>query len=168
MKKILHFTSGLDSGGAEKILIDLVKNDKLNNHFIISLKDYGIYKNVIIQNKLKVKCFKLNIFNFIFKFPLILIYTYKLKPNIVITWMYYADLLGGLVAKLLFIKNIFWNIRNSNFDKFKTKRITLILFKLCARLSFLIPNKILSCSEKAIELHVKEVIKITFNWFQMG
>ena len=33
MKKILHFTTGLDSGGAEKILIELVTNDSLNEGY---------------------------------------------------------------------------------------------------------------------------------------
>ena len=51
MKKILHIISGLDSGGAEKILIDLVINDITNNHYIVSLKDEGIYKKKILEKK---------------------------------------------------------------------------------------------------------------------
>jgi len=162
LKKILHFTSGLDSGGAEKILIDLVKKDISNEHYIVSFKDFGIYEKIIIKNKIKIKCFKLNKFNFIFKLPLILIHTAKLKPNIVITWMYHADLIGGLVAKLLLIKNIFWNIRNSSLHHSKTKKSTLIFFRLCAKFSYLIPNKILSCSENAIQLHKQSGFKNIF------
>ena len=130
MKKILHFTSGLDSGGAEKILIDIAKKDILNDHYIISFKDYGIYKNVIERNKIKVKYFNISKLNFIFKLPMILIYAYKIKPNIVITWMYHADLIGGLIAKLLFIKRVYWNIRNSTLDISKTKRLTLVVLKI--------------------------------------
>ena len=77
MKKILHFTSGLDSGGAEKILIELVKKDNSNNHYIISLKDFGIYKETIKKDNLKVKSFNLTMANFILKLPMIIIYTYK-------------------------------------------------------------------------------------------
>ena len=168
MKKILHFTSGLDSGGAEKILIELVKKDNSNNHYIISLKDFGIYKETIKKNNLKVKSFNLTMANFIFKLPMIIIYTYKIKPHFVITWMYHADLIGGLISKLLFIKNIFWNIRNSSLDNMKTKKITLIFLKLCIKLSYFIPDKILSCSEKAIELHIKKGYKKIFHLIPNG
>ena len=55
MKKILHFISGLDSGGAEKILIDLVKKDISNEHYVVSFKDFGIYEKIIFKNKIKIK-----------------------------------------------------------------------------------------------------------------
>lgn len=162
MKKILHFTSGLDSGGAEKILIDIAKKDILNDHYIISFKDYGIYKNVIERNKIKVKYFNISKLNFIFKLPMILIYAYKIKPNIVITWMYHADLIGGLIAKLLFIKRVYWNIRNSTLDISKTKRLTLVVLKICSKFSHFIPDKIISCSEKAIQHHIEAGYKNVF------
>ena len=41
---------------------------------------------------------------------LILIITYN--PNIVHTWMYHSNLLGGISSKLLGIKNIYWSIHH--------------------------------------------------------
>ena len=162
MKKILHFTSGLDSGGAEKILIDIATKDILNKHFIISFKDFGIYEGIIKKNNIKVKCFNISKLNLIFKLPMILVHAYKIKPNIVITWMYHADLIGGLVAKLLFIKKVYWNIRNSTFDTSKTKWLTLFFLKVCSKLSYFVPDKIISCSEKAIQLHIEAGYKDVF------
>ena len=51
MKKVLHIITGLESGGAEKNLFNLVINDKLNDHYIFSLRDYGKYIKIIKKNK---------------------------------------------------------------------------------------------------------------------
>lgn len=162
MKKILHLISGLDSGGAEKVLIDLVKNDKFNKHYIISFKDLGIYKNIIKSKKIRVYYFNLNKLNFFFKLPIIIKKIYLIKPDISVTWMYYADFIGGLICKLLKIKKIYWNIRNSTLEKDKTKILTYFIFKICAKLSHYIPNKILSCSQNAIDVHLLNGYKKNF------
>ncbi len=77
----------------------------------------------------------------------------KYKPDVVQTWMYHADLLGGLAAKLSGVKNIVWNIRNSDLDPDKTRMHTRLTVKLCAFLSHWAPKKIISNSNKAIEIH---------------
>ena len=64
MKKVLHIITGLESGGAEKNLFNLVINDKLNDHYIFSLSDYGKYFKIIKKNKVKVKIFQFSVFNF--------------------------------------------------------------------------------------------------------
>ena len=66
--------------------------------------------------------------------------------------MYHADFLGGLIAKILFVPKIIWNIRNSTLDK-NTKLTTKFMIKICSKLSYIIPNKIISCSEEAIKIH---------------
>ena len=168
MKKILHIISGLDSGGAEKILIDLVINDITNNHYIVSLKDEGIYKKKILEKKINVKCFYFNKFNFFIKIIMLTFYVAKLKPKIVLTWMYHADLIGGIIAKLLLVNKIYWNLRNSTLDKKNTKWITLIILKICSKLSYFIPHKVISCSEEAIKVHIEEKYKKNFHLIYNG
>ena len=51
-KKILHIITGLDNGGAEAIMFRFVTFDKSNIHYVVSLKDYGKYGNLLILNKL--------------------------------------------------------------------------------------------------------------------
>lgn len=75
------------------------------------------------------------------------------KPEIVQTWMYHADLIGGIVAKLAGVKKIIWGIRHTTHDKKSTSLSTRIVTKLCAYLSYIIPTKIVSVSFKGVEVH---------------
>lgn len=78
----------------------------------------------------------------------------RLNPDVVHTWMYHADLLGGLAARLAGVSAVGWCIRNSNLDKQTTKFTTRAIVGLCATLSKWVPSKILSCSEMARQVHV--------------
>ena len=78
-----------------------------------------------------------------------------LNPDVVQTWMYHSDLIGGLAARLAGVKVIVWGIRHSNLDKDINGRATLLVVRLCARLSAWLPTKIVSCSVSATEVHKK-------------
>lgn len=75
-------------------------------------------------------------------------------PDVVHTWMYHADFLGELAARLAGVRAVGWAIHNSNLDKDKTKWSTRIVVRLCAGLSHFLPEGILSCSEQARQIHV--------------
>jgi glycosyltransferase involved in cell wall biosynthesis len=77
-----------------------------------------------------------------------------LQPQVVHTWMYHADLLGGLAARLARVPAIGWAIRHSNLDRDKNKRSTRVVIGACARVSHWVPDRILSCSEVARQVHV--------------
>lgn len=78
----------------------------------------------------------------------------NLNPDVVHTWMYHADLLGGLAARLAGVSPVGWCVRNSNLDKGKTKFSTRAVVRLCASISRWVPSRILLCSEKARQVHV--------------
>lgn len=77
------------------------------------------------------------------------------QPDVVHTWMYHADLFGGLAARLAGVSSLAWCLRNSNLDPDKTKLSTRIIVRLCAWLSPWLPNLILSCSEQARIIHAE-------------
>lgn len=77
----------------------------------------------------------------------------RLKPDVVHTWMYHADLLGGLAARLSGVAAVGWCIRNSNLDADRTKATTRAVVWACARLSRWIPDKILCCAQVAKAVH---------------
>lgn len=75
------------------------------------------------------------------------------RPDIVQTWMYHADLLGGLAARMAGIKNVIWGIRTT--DVFAGgSRATGGVRWLCARLSRWIPHKIVCAAEASRRVHV--------------
>ena len=67
--------------------------------------------------------------------------------------MYHADLIGGVTARLAGVRAIAWGIRHANFDTAHNSRGTLLVMRLCARLSGWVPRKIVSCSAQATRLH---------------
>ena len=62
---------------------------------------------------------------------------------IVHTWLYHANLIGGILAKLAGIKNIYWSIHH---DYEYSSFLMMIEMKILSILSHIIPNKIIYCS----------------------
>ena len=75
------------------------------------------------------------------------------KPDLVQTWLYHSDLIGGLAAKLAGSNKIYWSIRQSNIDADSNKRTTVWIAKACAKLSSWLPDKIIVCSHAALKSH---------------
>ncbi len=76
------------------------------------------------------------------------------RPHVMQTWMYHADLLGGVVAQLAGHIPIAWGIRHSDPRTQGYGPLTVPTVKLCARLSRWIPKRIVCCSEASREAHV--------------
>lgn len=75
------------------------------------------------------------------------------KPDVIQTWMYHADLLGSVAAKLAGNMAVSWNIRHSDLSRKESKTLTRVTAGLCARLSRWAPRKIVCCSESARDVH---------------
>lgn len=78
----------------------------------------------------------------------------KIRPDIVHTWMYHADLMGGLAARMANVTALTWAIRNSDLSPDKTKWTTRAVVRACGLLSGMLPNRIVSCSNTARDIHV--------------
>jgi glycosyltransferase involved in cell wall biosynthesis len=80
-------------------------------------------------------------------------YFRRVRPHLVQTWMYHADLIGGLAAKLVGNIPVIWNIRHSNLEPHYNKKTTILTAKACAWLSRSLPTKIICCAEVAKQIH---------------
>ena len=156
--KILHVITGLASGGAQEVLLRLVTVDqaKGNHHHIVSLMNRGVYAARLEQAGAMVSTLDMPrgrvTFDGLFRlFRLIK----AVHPDVVQTWMYHSDLVGGLVARLAGVKAIIWGIRHSDLHRDRNARATLLVVWLCARLSTWVPARIISCSVSAAEVHKK-------------
>ncbi len=153
--KILHVINSMGNGGAESVLKRIVLNDHENEHIIIQLILDNFYKKVLEKNKIKVYYIsdKFNLLFFLKVFKLLFLYL-KIKPDVIQTWMYHSNIIGGFFAFLLFKKKIFWNIRHSNFPK-KIKIKYKFILLLSSFLSHIIPKKIIYCSKVSEKYHTE-------------
>ena len=150
--RILHIITGLDDGGAEAVLYRICKLDKEYHHIVISFQGEQKYVSLLQKNNISVHTLnfsktRINIFGLFKLFKLIR----QLKPDVVQTWMPHADLIGGVMARIVGVKNIFWGIHHTNLIKGKINRIVVIINKLNAILSSFVPTKIIYCAEKSRE-----------------
>ncbi|WP_138435100.1 glycosyltransferase family 4 protein [Marinobacter shengliensis] len=154
--KVLHVITSLDSGGAEGVLARLCRADPSNAHHVISLMDEGVYGLPLRQAGVQVYCAgmprgKLTVKGLFRLWRFIR----EARPDVIQTWMYHADLLGGLLGRLAGVRSIVWGIRNSDLEPGKSSRSTILVAKLCARISFWLPARIAVCAERAAEIHAR-------------
>ena len=78
----------------------------------------------------------------------------SINPDLVQTWMYHADLLGGVAAKMAIPAcPVIWSVRHNNLSPVNTRRATIVVAKICAWLSNLLPRKVVFNSESSRTLH---------------
>jgi len=146
--KIIHIITSLGDGGAEHTLYKICKYDNNSNHVVISLKGEGKYYALLKKLGIKVYCLNMSFLS-INKFFYLKNLLISLNPDVVQTWLVHADFIGGIAARFAGKKNIIWNIRYSNFKIGKTKLTTVLIVKLLAKLSSIIPQSIIINSKRA-------------------
>ncbi len=158
MKKIVHVIIGLNVGGAELMLKRLVLHSQQKgnlHHEVISLTDLGVIGQDLKEAGIRVYTLNmsslLSIFSIYFSLKKLL---KEIKPDIVQTWMYHADFLGGLAAKSLDIQKIIWGIRTTDVTQ-GASRLTVILRKICAKLSYSVPTDIVCAAHVSKDVHIK-------------
>jgi glycosyltransferase involved in cell wall biosynthesis len=153
-KTIVHIITGLKDGGAEGALYRLVTNDRNAEHIIISLTGEDDYGKPLREAGIEVYALGLCARNA----PKAAWHLHKLirtlKPDVVQTWMYHADVIGGIVARLAGARQVFWGLRSGSLDQKLNKRSTLAFVKLARHLSRRLPKKIISCSDRAAKEHI--------------
>ena len=154
--KVVHVITGLSTGGAEMMLYKLVSRmnrDKFEIQ-VLSLTDIGPVGERIQELGIQARALGMKRGvpdpRMVFKLPR---WLKKNRPDIIQTWMYHADLIGGLAAKISGGIPVIWNIRHSNLDSEGNKKTTLWTAKVCAKLSDLLSSKIICCSHASKEVH---------------
>lgn len=152
-RHILHVITGLEVGGAEMALYRLILESRSSRytHTVIALTpEGGMYGRFLEAGiKLIVLDFRRAPFS-----QLLQLYRLMraLRPDVVQTWLYHADLLGGLAARLAGVKNVVWGIRTTDVDG-GCAPPTRFVRRLCAALSRLVPHTIVCVAEAARRSH---------------
>ncbi len=151
--KVLHIITGLSDGGAEAVLYRLCLFDKEHDHVVISLQNEDKYGPLIKDLGIDVYTLdflngKVRILGLVKLFRLIK----KLKPDVIQTWMYHADFVGGIVGRIAGIKNIVWGVHHTTLVKEKSKSSTILIARINAFISNFVPKKIIYCASKSREV----------------
>jgi glycosyltransferase involved in cell wall biosynthesis len=77
------------------------------------------------------------------------------KPDVIHAWMYHANLVGALAARMAGGVPVVWGIHNSALDPRIDKRRTMFVNRACALLSRRLAARIVCCSEDALHIHKK-------------
>ncbi len=152
--KILHIITGLNDGGAEAVLFRLCIHDAFCKHIVISLSGEGKYGSLLRAKGIKVYVLAIHPKH---PSPIALFKLIRLlrkhRPDVVQTWMYHADLFGGIAARIAGIKSIVWGIRHTTLEPRKSKKTTILIAKLLAKFSWWLPARISVCAQRAMDVH---------------
>lgn len=157
MKKVIHIIIGLNVGGAELMLKRLVLHSQAKgefNHEVISLTDLGVIGQQLEAQGISVYTLGMTS---VLSLPVVYFRLKKLlkkiKPDVVQTWMYHADFIGGLAAKSIGIKKIIWGIRTTDVTLGASK-LTVFLRSICAKLSYAVPTNIVCAAHVSRDVHI--------------
>lgn len=153
--RVTHVITGLSRGGAENVLYRLIHaQPEPSRHSVVSLTDEGTFGERL--RALNVDLYCLHLRRGAIPSPAATWRLWhrlrQLQPDVVQTWMYHADLLGGLAARLTGTP-VCWGLRNSDLSPGKSKGLTRRVAGFNTRLSRWLPARIVSCSARAAEIH---------------
>lgn len=161
-KKIVHVITGLGDGGAEAVLYRICLSDQQDEHLVISMMDMGKYGPLFEESGVRVECLDMPAGRLTYSGVKKMREILKQEKHdnqrkgirlVVQTWMYHGDLVGGVVARTVGIKQIVWGIHHSILEKGKTKTSTRWIAKINALLSHWVPQVIVCCAEKSRFIH---------------
>ena len=155
--KICHLISCLDVGGAEISLLRLLSaiDRKRFECSAVSLIEIGRVGERMKELGIPVESLRLKrgavsaagLFRLLRRLR-------RDRPGILMTWLYHSDLLGLMAGRLAGVPNIVWNLRASNVDMSRYRRLSGWTLRLCSRLSPL-PTAVVANSESGRAFHAK-------------
>lgn len=164
--KIIHVITSLSSDGAQTMLYKLLSSLDRNVYQsqVVSLTDKGVMGDKIEAIGVPVRALGMRPG---MPSPLSVLqlarWFRQCSPHVIQTWLYHADLIGGIAAKLAGgipvawnIRSgipVAWNIRHGTLDSRGHKRSTVLAVKICATLSRWLPIRIICCSESSRLVH---------------
>ena len=156
--RVAHIITSLDQHGAQGMLLRLavsMQGSRYSSH-VFSLTGPGDVGDKLLAAGIPVTTVQLkgNI-HFLLELFKLARSIHAFRPDIVQTWMYHADLIGGLIVSLLGINNIFWNVRHSDVNEKGIRLLTKIITRVCAVLSHVLPRAIICNSRRACTIHEK-------------
>src|SRR5450631_495516 len=141
MRVVMHLIAGLGSGGAERMLSRVARHSgetSATRHVVCCMSDEGFRVNGGELERAGIAVHGLHL-NRWWKLPAAAFRLRRLlrqvQPDVLMTWLYHADLLGTMVAPLAGVKTLVWNLRCSELDFKHHSRFTRLEIALLSSLS---------------------------------
>ena len=152
---VMHIITGLDVGGAELALLRLVSQGSTSSprYSVVSLLPRGVLGPRFESAEVPVRWLDFRR-RPIRSFVSLCRHLCETRPAIVHTWMYHADLAGGLAARLCGIRRIIWGLRQTLVVTPATRLRQRMLYRSCAVLSSSVPQVIVCCANAARDSHI--------------
>jgi len=156
-RRVLHIINNLEVGGAEAMLERLlgqVDGGEWDSR-VVSLIRRGDIGSRLAESGIPVEALGLQRRPCGPKAVLRLTQAVRRhRPDLVQTWLYHSDLLGGIATRLTGRRTpVVWNVRHSGLDRRIDKRTTRWTVRACARLSSRLPAAIVCNSKSGAEAH---------------
>jgi len=154
---ILFLTTGLGVGGAEMMLYKLLSRIDRSRFTpqVVSLIDCGPLSERIQTLNVPIRSLGMSPGKLS---PLSLLrlisWLRQDRPDLLQTWMYHADLLGAVAAKLARSLPVVWCIQQGDLSPENNKRLTLRTARACALVSRGLATRIVCCSEASRRTHI--------------
>ncbi len=154
--RILHVIGSLGPAGAEMMLYKLVEATRADGieHGVVSLTGDGVVGELLRARGVPVGLLGMRNGVPDPRAAARLVWRIRAdRPDLVQSWMYHADLLAGFAAAAAGRVPVVWGIRHGSADRHGTKRLTHLTRAACARLSGILPARIVCCAEAAMRSH---------------
>lgn len=155
--KIVHIITGLQTGGAEHALEQLVtRADPARFDMrVISLLDAGTVGKRLAAQGVPVEALGMrHKAGDLLRFWRLVALLRREQPDIVQTWLYHADLIGLAAARLAGVRQVLWNLRGSGLEHHHYGNRFRWVVRMLARLSGL-PDAIVANAEAGRSFHTE-------------
>lgn len=156
-RRVLHVITGLGFGGAERQLQLLVRQSDPSElvHEVVSLTSGGPIADELREEGVAVTELRLRgglaaIIDLVRLRRIVA----RSGADVLQTWLYHADVLGGLAGRSAGIP-VVWNVRMTWMDPTRTKRSTMWAARVGAALSRWVPARIIFNSEEGEASHAR-------------
>lgn len=154
--RIWHVITGLGTGGAEMSLLRLVTSHRARGveSVVVSLTDEGPVGRLLAAGGTRVVALGMRRgvpdLGGLRRLRALIAAE---RPDVVQTWMYHANLAGGLAARLAGVRAVAWNIRAAHMEPGRERRSTIVLARALARAARALSRRVVTNSQAARDVH---------------
>jgi glycosyltransferase involved in cell wall biosynthesis len=154
--RVLHIVADLRTGGAETMLAQVISNSnrKIFQHQVLSMRSAADIGEILRGQNIKIDVLGVNVWlGGIFKIFTMRRIIKGFQPDIIHTWLYHANVVGGLAGISWSDARVVWGLHSGWLSRNHTKWLTRFMRRIGGWLSGLVPDSILCCTHSVQEFH---------------